>query len=109
MSTTMYSLSLARSANGNWSLTPSDNLAHHALHPFPPMAFPADMSQAAALAYAASLLQTARVPAPALPLDWHQYGYTYPTIPSGQQCGPASPAYRVSWSVSVQSLSPKGA
>lgn len=92
MSSTTYSLQLARSENGNWSLEPSANLTDQ----LPPMAFPASMSPSEAQAYAAGFLPLAHVPAPEL-LDWHQYGHT--NTAEGRQ-----PAYRTAWTVSVQSL-----
>jgi hypothetical protein len=98
MSTTTYSLSLARSENGNWSLQPSANLTTHPVHPFPPMAFPASMTALQACDYGNALLHTARVPSPGR-LDWHLYGHA---------AHDGSPAYRASWSVQIQSLSPKG-
>lgn len=95
MSSATYSLQLARSENGNWSLTPSANLTHT----LPPMAFPASLSPSEAQDYAASMLPLAHVPAPAT-LDWHVYGHTS-TIDY-----PRSPAMCAAWSVSIQSLSP---
>jgi len=92
MSTTTYTLSLARSENGNWSLEPSANLTDQ----LPPMAFPASLSALEARDYADGMLATARVTAPAL-LDWHVYGYA---------AHDHSPAMCASWSVTVQSLSP---
>jgi hypothetical protein len=100
MSSTTYSLSLARSENGNWSLEPSANLLRHPLHELPPMAFPADMLPSQAQDYAASMLPLAHVPAPA-ELIWHVYGRTV------SASGVRQDAYRASWSVSVQSLSPR--
>jgi hypothetical protein len=93
MPTTTYTLSLARSANGNWSLIPSENLTAT----LAPMAFPAHLDSVDARDYADAILATARVPAPPV-LEWHRYGTTTD----------GAPAYRASWSVSVQSLSPKG-
>lgn len=99
MSSTTYSLSLARSANGNWSLEPNDTLRAHPLYQFPPMAFPASMDANTALAYAASLLQTAKVPSPnLLPRDWNVFGRTV------SESGSVSDAYRVAWSVQVSLL-----
>jgi hypothetical protein len=94
MSSTTYTLTLARSENGNWSLQPSGNLA---AHPLPPMAFPASMSPSEAQDYAAGFLPLAGVPAPES-LAWHPHGFTRTREGS-------RPAYRTSWTVSVQSLS----
>jgi hypothetical protein len=95
MSTSVYSLSLARTPDLLWSLTPNSELA---AFQFPPMAFPASMSPSEAQDYAASMLPLAHVPAPA-ELAWHHTGHT--NTAEGRQ-----PAYRASWTVSIQSLSP---
>lgn len=90
MSSATYSLSLARSENGNWALEPSANLTGQ----LPPMAFPASMTALQACDYGNALLHTARVPSPDR-LAWHVYGHT---------AHDHSPAYRAAWTVSVQSL-----
>lgn len=96
MSSATYSLQLARSENGNWSLTPSDNLTDL----LPRMAFPASLSPSEAQDYAASMLPLAHVPAPSpSELAWHPHGFTRTSEGS-------RPAYRASWTVSIQSLSP---
>jgi hypothetical protein len=100
MPTTTFSLQLARSANGNWSLTPSDNLAAHPVHPLPPMAFPASMTALQAMDYGNAMLPLAHVPAPDR-LSWHLYGHS---------AHDGSPAYRAMWNVTITAIAdPKGA
>lgn len=83
---TTASLTLAVSANGNWSLTPE-----HVPNDFPPMAFPDTLNTVTAQKYALSLLHTANVPAPA-ELTWIEIGYTVVNNHS-------EPAYRARWDV----------
>lgn len=89
-STRTFTLSLARSENGNWSLTPSASLRDT----LPPMAFPASMSPSEAQDYAQGFLPLAHVPAPAH-LDWHRYGIT---------AHDSSPAYRAAWTVTISDV-----
>ena len=87
--TRTYTLSLARSENGNWSLIPSASL----LPALAPMAFPAHLDSVDARDYADAILATSRVPAPPV-LEWHRYGTTTD----------GAPAYRASWTVTVSAI-----